>query len=112
MSTEKAETTELPQTSFEKEHNIIAGSPLTKAEVLQETPEQTKERLERDIEAGKRAPAPETIDQTKSTVTPEQVTKYSDAAYQPQNPAADDNGENGKKGHKKAASHESHGSKK
>lgn len=102
MSNEKAEKTELPQTSFEKEHKIEAGAPLTKAEVLQETPEQTEERLERDIEAGKRAPAPETVDQTKSTVTPEQVQTYSDAAYQPQNPAA--NGDD-KKAPKKTASH-------
>lgn len=102
MSTEKAEKNELPQTSFEKEHDIEAGAPLTKAEVLQETPEQAEERRERDIEAGKRAPAPETIDQTKSTVTGEQVDRYSEAAYQPQNPARDGND---KKHGKKAASH-------
>jgi hypothetical protein len=102
MSTEKAETTELPQTSFEKEHDIIAGSPLTKAEVLQETPEQTKERLERDIEAGKRAPAPETIDQTKSYVTKEEVEAYSQAAYKPHTGNGE---EDGKKGSKKAESH-------
>ena len=106
MSTEKTETTELPQTSFEKEHKIEAGAPLTKAEVLQETPEQTKERLERDIKAGKRAPAPETVDNSESTVTPEQVRAHEATAYQPHNAAAeDDNGDNGKKGNKKAASH-------
>lgn len=102
MTTDKTDKTELPQTSFEKEHKIEAGAPLTRAEVLQETPEETKERLERDIEAGKRAPAPETIDQTKSTVTQEQVSAYSDAAYQPHNPARDGDEH---KAPKKAASH-------
>jgi hypothetical protein len=102
MSNEKAEKTELPQTSFEKEHDIIAGAPLTKAEVLQETPEQTEERLERDIEAGRRAPAPETIDQTKSAVTKEEVEAYSQAAYKPHTGNGD---EDDGKGSKKAASH-------
>ena len=89
------------QTSFERERNIEAGSPLTRGEVEQETPEQKEERIERDLEAGKRAPAPEKVDITRSTVTPDQVRAQEEAAPRAIRPQTE---QKGKKDAKSAAS--------
>jgi hypothetical protein len=104
---------ELPQTSFEKEHKIEAGAPLTRNEVSQETPEQTKERIDRDIEAGKRCPPPESVDQTKSTVTPEQVKAVEETAWKPARSSGESEDDKGKKDEHKSSSHApAHGHKK
>jgi len=104
------ETTELEQTSFEKEHKIEAGSPMTRNEVSQETPEDTKERTERDIEAGRRSPAPEKVDQSNSAVTSEQSAAFADAAPKATRSTGEDDGD--KKTKKASSQPASHAHKK
>ena len=65
------------------EHEEKQEGPATRSVVLEETPEETEARIQKEIKEGKRAPAPESIDQTKSTVTGEQVQAMADAAPQP-----------------------------
>lgn len=50
-----------------------------------------------DPNEGKRAPAPETIDQTKSTVTQDQVRAMEEAAPQPSRGEGEKEGKNGGK---------------
>lgn len=85
---------------------------MTRNEVSQETPEQTKERVDRDIAAGRRAPEPASVDQTKSTVTPDQVKATEDAAWQPARSTGEEEGDKGEKDAKKSSSHASHSSHK
>jgi hypothetical protein len=77
-------------TSYEKEHNIPPGTSPTRSDILQETPDQKDERVERDIEEGLRAPKPETVDVNQSTVTGEQAKAFADAAPHVHNPAKDE----------------------
>jgi len=95
MKTETTATKEMPQTSFEKEHNITAGAPMTRNEVSQETPEQTQERINRDIEFGRRAPEPASVDMEKTKVTGEQVAAVEETAFKPTRSTAAANPETG-----------------
>lgn len=69
-------------TSYEQEHDITPGTE-SRDDVARETDQEKVERINRDIRAGLRAPKPETVDNTKSTVTGEQVAAVEKAAYKP-----------------------------
>lgn len=90
--------------THEEKHEIAPGTA-SRSDVLNETPEEKEERIQKDIDAGLRAPPPEVIDQTKSNVTPQQVQAMADAAPQPHH--GDENGDdsNGKKSHAKKNTH-------
>lgn len=80
---------------------------VTRSDILNETEEERKEREEKEIASGKRAPAPEGVDQSNVAVTQEAAAAYADAApkaVRPQEP------EKAEKNDKKS-SHAHHGKK-
>lgn len=70
------------QTSYEKEHDIVPGTE-SRTDAMLETPEQYQERVDRDVREGLRAPPPEQVDMTQSTVTPDQIRGMEHAAPKP-----------------------------
>lgn len=70
------------KTSYEQEHDIEPGTE-SRSDALRETPEQYQERIERDVREGLRAPPPEAVDMSQSTVTQEQVLDAERASAKP-----------------------------